>query len=206
MNEGLINTPLSDEEKDAKIAVAAAAYEGFMDAVIPNWRNDPNSKDTPIRVAKTYITELCSGIYGKKPKMTSFDNVNKYNGIVFQGGIEVKSMCSHHHLPFFGKAWVAYIPKSSGNIIGLSKLNRIVEFCSRRPQVQENLTVQINEEVSKLVGENDGVAVCIKAVHTCVCHRGVGHGSAMQTAKLTGLFFTNEIGTRAEFYNMIAND
>ncbi len=202
---GVKNVHLSEEERSRMVQDAADAYAKFMDVVLPDWDKDVNSVDTPRRVAKSFVNDMLSGVYGKKPQMTSFDNVDRYDGIVFQGGIKVRSMCAHHHLPFFGTAYVAYIPKSDGKIIGLSKLNRIVDFCSRRPQVQENLTVQVSKMVSDLVGANDGVAVYIKSVHTCVCHRGVGHDSQMQTAKLTGLFFTNEIGTRQEFYQMVRN-
>lgn len=194
---------LTEKEREEKIAAATRAYAGFMDVILPGWENDPNSQDTPHRVAKMYINELLDGFYGTKPKMTSFPNADGYEGIVFQGNIKVRSMCSHHHAFFMGIAHVAYIPKKGANIIGLSKLNRIVNTYSRRIQVQENLTEQIHSAVAHFVGENDGVAVVIKANHTCVSHRGIGQDSTMQTAKLSGLFYDNAIGTRQEFYAMI---
>lgn len=196
---------LNEREREEKIQKAERAYSMFMDEILPGWEEDPNSKETPHRVAKMYVDELLQGFYGPDPKITTFPNVDKYTGIVFQGGIRVRSMCSHHHAFFFGSAFVAYIPKEEGQIIGLSKLNRIVNFYSRRIQVQENLTEQIHQAITKLIGVNDGVAVVIKANHTCVSHRGIGEESEMQTAKLSGLFFSDQIGTRKEFYSMINN-
>ena len=194
---------LTEQERASKIERATEAYEAFMDEILPGWQNDPNSKDTPHRVAKMYVNELYSGLYGKEPKITSFDNVDGYDGMVFQGVIEVKSQCSHHHMPFFGKAYVSYIPGSKGSIIGLSKLNRIVEFLSRRPQVQENLTMQIVDYVKKVVGDCLGVAVMIEANHTCVSHRGIRQGSTMITAKMSGTFLDNTDKSRDEFYQFV---
>ena len=199
----------SEMSKDAYIAskldLAEDAYAKYMDIILPGWKEDPNSQETPKRVAKMHVKEIFAGLYGKEPKITAFPNEDGYDGIVFQGDIDVKSICSHHHAFFFGKAYVAYIPNKDGNIIGLSKLNRIVEFYSRRPQVQENLTQQIHDEIQRLIGDNRGTAVVIKAQHTCVSHRGIGQASEMQTAKLSGLFYTDEIGTRREFYSMVDN-
>lgn len=196
---------LNDQERAIKIQQATEAYARFMDVILPGWENDPNSQDTPKRVAKMHINELLSGFYGPEPNVTDFPNTDDYEGIVFQGACDVKSMCSHHHAFFFGSAYIAYIPREKGKIIGLSKLNRIVDFYSRRIQVQENLTAQIHEAVNKIIGDNQGVAVVIRAKHTCVSHRGVNQDSEMQTAKLSGLFFTDQIGTRKEFYSMITN-
>lgn len=194
---------LTDQERADKIADAADLYAQFMDVILPGWRFDSNSVDTPQRVAKMYVNELLNGFYGPELKMTEFPNADGYEGIVFQGDIDIKSMCSHHHMAFFGKAYVAYIPKKDAHIIGLSKLNRICAFYSRRIQVQENLTQQIHDAIEELVGPNDGVAVLIRAKHMCVSHRGIGQDSTMQTAKLSGLFFDNPIGTRQEFYAMV---
>lgn len=196
---------LEPQERGEKIAAAAEAYSKFMDVILPGWQADPNSQDTPMRVAKMYVNELLAGFYGDPPKITAFPNTDGYTGVVFQGGIEVKSMCSHHHAFFFGEAFVAYIPTKMGMIIGLSKLNRIVEFYSRRIQVQENLTQQIHDAICDLIGQNEGVAIVIKAHHTCVSHRGIRQNSEMQTAKLSGAFLSNDENARDEFYRMISN-
>lgn len=195
--------PLTDFERAAKLNLAEKAYSNFMDIVLPGWDKDPNSKETPKRVAKMFVNELWSGLYGSEPKITAFDNVDQYDGIVFQGNIEVKSQCSHHHMPFIGNAYVAYIPAKDGKIIGLSKLNRIVDFCSRRPQVQENLTMQIHNYINEVIGNNLGIAVYIEAAHTCVSHRGIGQDSMMKTSKLSGVFLDNQNKARDEFYHFI---
>ena len=179
----------------------AKAYEKFMLELGLNL-NDPNTKETPNRVAKMYIEDIFSGIYKDEPKITTFPNIDGYDGIVFQGNIEVKSVCSHHHCPFIGKAFVAYIPSKDGVIIGLSKLNRIVDWIARRPQVQENLTMQIHDFLNKKIINNQGIAIYIEAEHTCVSLRGIKQDSKMKTAKLSGKFF-DDPKTREEFYNFI---
>ena len=128
-----------------------------------------------------------------------------YDGMVFQGGIPVKSLCSHHHLAFTGVAHVAYIPSLEGRVIGLSKLNRIVEFYARRPQIQEGLTMQIHKAISDVCEKNLGVAVMVSATHTCACNRGVRHdGCEMNTSKLSGDFLVDP-AVRAEFYQFISH-
>ena len=119
------NIPLTDDERASMIDRAAAEYANFMDALRIDWRNDPNSSDTPRRVAKAWVNDLISGCYTTPPNITAFENVDKYNGMVCQTNIKVVSMCSHHHLQFTGVAHVAYLPSKSGKVIGLSKLNRI---------------------------------------------------------------------------------
>jgi len=186
-----------------KLIAAEQAYAKFMDVVLPNWREDPNSKDTPKRVAKMFLQDLWKGLYSEEPVITVFENCEVYDGIVFQGNIEVKSQCSHHHMPFWGKAYVAYIPGSSNRIIGLSKLNRIVEYFSRRPQVQENLTMQIHNFLQEILQDSKGIAVLIEAQHTCVSHRGIRQDSTMKTSKLSGVFLDNTDKSREEFYHFI---
>ena len=197
------NVPLNEEEKQAMIKEAATHYAGFMTALGIDHANDPNSADTPMRVAKSFVNDLIKGRYQEELKITSFENIEKYDGLVFQGNIEMKSMCSHHHLAFAGQVHVAYIPSPDGRIIGLSKLNRIVEYYSRRPQVQENLTQQISKHIDKVCKGNLGVAVSISAQHTCCSHRGIKHDSTMKTSKLTGVFMDNNNLARAEFENFI---
>jgi GTP cyclohydrolase I len=184
------------------IEEAAEHYGRYMTALGFDWKNDPNSEDTPIRVAKAFVNDLAEGVYSDPPKITAFDNVDGYDGIVFQGNIKLHSLCSHHHLPFIGNAHVAYLPSVDGKVIGLSKLNRIVEFYARRPQVQENLTMQIHDHIHKECTQNIGVAVMIEANHMCACVRGVKHDSIMKTAKLSGKFKDTD-RAREEFYNFI---
>jgi len=199
------NKPLTEEQKQEMILDAAEHYGRYMDALKIDWRNDPNSSDTPMRVAKAFVTDLAEGCYNKAPKITAFDNLDGYDGMVFQGGIKVNSFCSHHHLPFIGVAHTAYIPSENGKIIGLSKLNRIVEFYSRRPQVQENLTMQIHNHIDRVCEGNLGVAVMVSANHMCACVRGVKHDATMKTSKLSGVFMDNDNLAREEFYNFIGD-
>jgi GTP cyclohydrolase I len=194
--------PRTKEEKQAMIIAAASHYGAYMTALGIDWENDPNSSDTPMRVAKAFVNDLAQGCYEDAPKITAFDNLDKYDGIVFQGNIDVKSFCSHHHLPFIGYAHVAYIPSEDGKVIGLSKLNRIVEYFARRPQVQENLCSQIALYLDAVCEGNKGIAVVIEANHMCACVRGVRHDSTMMTSKLTGAF-KDDASTRTEFYKFI---
>ena len=196
------NHPLTEKEKQEMIEEAAVHYGNYMTALGFDWREDPNSSDTPIRVAKAFVNDLASGVYSESPKITAFDNIDGYDGVVFQGNITVHSFCSHHHLPFIGKAHVAYIPTPTGKVIGLSKLNRIVEFYARRPQVQENLTMQIHDHIDEECKDNIGVAAMIEANHMCACVRGVKHDSVMKTTKLSNVF-KNKARVREEFYNFI---
>ena len=197
------NMPLTEEEKQEMITEAAEHYGRYMDALKIDWRNDPNSSDTPMRVAKAFVNDLAEGCYNKSQKITAFENLDGYDGMVFQGNIKVNSFCSHHHLPFIGVAHTAYIPSKDGKIIGLSKLNRIVEFYSRRPQVQENLTMQIHKHIDRVCEHNVGVAVMIEANHMCACVRGVKHDATMKTSKLSGAFMDSTELARSEFYEFV---
>jgi len=193
---------LTDEQQNIVIENAAKAYEAFLDALGFDWRKDPNSDNTPHRVAKSFVKDLIAGCYNAPPKVTSFPS-DGYDGIVAQTNIPVKSLCSHHHLAFTGRAHVAYIPSLEGRVIGLSKLNRIVEYYARRPQIQEGMTMQIHKAIDEVCELNKGVAVVIKATHTCACLRGVKHdGCSMVTSKLSKDFM-DDVKTRKEFYDFI---
>ena len=194
--------PRSEEEKQEIIKNAAAAYEKYLDALGFDWRNDPNSDNTPMRVAKAFVNDIAAGCYNLPPKVTAFPS-DGYDGIVAQTGIPVVSLCSHHHMAFTGVAHVAYIPSVDGKVVGLSKLNRIVDYYARRPQIQEGMTTQITQAIDKICEGNRGVAVVIRAQHSCACNRGVKHhGCAMITSKLTGDFMEDD-KTRNEFYKFV---
>ena len=158
---------------------------------------------TPERVAKS-MTFLTKG-YKENPSkvLKSAMFAENYSQMVLVKDIELYSLCEHHMLPFFGKAHIAYIPVINQEIIGLSKLNRIVEHYARRGAIQENLTVRIHDAINKIVENNKGVAVMIEASHNCVQCRGVGHqGTSMRTSKLTGEFIKSN-KTRNEFYEFV---
>ena len=194
--------PLTEKEKWSMVEDAAEAYGKFLDALGCDWRNDPNSADTPRRVAKAYVFDLWKGRYDAPSEITAFPS-DGYNGIVQESNIPVTSMCSHHHQTIGGRVSIAYVPSENGKVVGLSKLNRIVEHFGRRGAIQEQLTVAIHNAVDKICDGNLGVAVMIDATHNCVSCRGVKHhGASMQTAKLSGCFL-NEDSARAEFYKNI---
>ena len=161
---------------------------------------DDSLKGTPERVAKMYIDEIFSGLNpANKPKVTLFDNKYKYNEMLVEKNISFYSNCEHHFVPIFGKAHVAYI--SNGKVIGLSKLNRIVQYFSKRPQVQERLTIQIADELKRVLGTED-VAVFIDAKHLCVSSRGIKDDTSSTVTVYYGGAFQNE-STRNEFLNYI---
>jgi len=194
--------PLSEKEKWNMVEEAAEAYGKFLDALGCDWRNDPNSADTPRRVAKAYVFDLWKGRYEEMSEITAFPS-DVYNGIVQESNIPVESMCSHHHQRIGGRVSIAYVPSEDGKVIGLSKLNRIVDLFGRRGAIQEQLTVAVHNAIDKICEGNLGVAVMIDATHNCVSCRGVKHqGASMQTAKLSGCFL-NEDAARAEFYKNI---
>ena len=159
------NLPQSEQERQKMIEQAAIHYADFMNALKFDFKGDPNSADTPRRVAKAFVNDIIKGCYEDAPSITAFDNVDQYNGMVCQNNIRLTSLCSHHHMPFTGFAHVAYIPSRGGKVIGLSKLNRIVDWFARRPQVQENLTMQIHHFINQVCEQNNGVAVMIEAKH-----------------------------------------
>lgn len=157
-------------------------------------------KETPRRAARAWIGELCSGLSTAPPRVTTFPQEGLSQMILLRN-IPVKSLCAHHLLPFIGAAHVAYIP-GHGEVMGLSKLSRIVNYFSRRPQVQENLTNDIANFISDLVthGSLGGVGVVIRANHMCMELRGVQHSGDMVTSALRGVFEEPEV--RAEFLNL----
>ena len=193
---------LSLDDKQVIIEDAAYHYGKFLTALGCDWKNDPNSNNTPNRVAKAYVNDLWKGRYENMSNITAFPS-DGYDGIVQESNIPLISMCSHHHQTIKGYVSIAYIPSKNGKVVGLSKLNRIVEQFGRRGAIQEQLTVAIHKAVNKICEQNQGVAVAINATHNCVSCRGVGHQSAsMQTAQLSGYFFDDE-KARAEFYGNI---
>ncbi len=162
---------------------------------------DDSLKGTPKRVAKMYIEEIFSGLDPlKKPKITLFENKYQYNEMLVEKNITFYSNCEHHFVPIFGKAHVAYI--SNGTVIGLSKLNRIVQYFSKRPQVQERLTVQIGEELKKILGTED-VAVVMDAKHLCVSSRGIKDESSTTITTFYGGKFQDN-ATKNEFLKYIS--
>jgi GTP cyclohydrolase IA len=187
---------MDDSEKMRRIA---GHFREIMDVLGLDLTDDSLS-GTPERVAKMFVKETFSGLDPKnKPEIKLFDNKYKYTQMLIEKNITLYSNCEHHFVPIIGKAHVAYI--SSGKVIGLSKLNRIVQYYSRRPQVQERLTMHIANELKKVL-ETEDVAVVIDAVHLCVSSRGIKDiSSSTITAEYSGKFL--EEATKAEFLKHI---
>ena len=185
-----IETPLRPDafaiDDEEKIQLIEKHFRHIME-IIGLDLNDDSLKGTPKRVAKMFVREIFSGLDPKnKPSITLFDNKYNYDQMLVEKDIAVFSNCEHHFVPIYGKAHVAYI--SSGKVIGLSKLNRIVEYFSKRPQVQERLTVQIANELKEALQTED-IAVVVDAKHMCVQSRGIrDSGSSTITSYYGGKF------------------
>ncbi len=174
---------MSDEEKIEKIQ---AHFKEIMDILGLDLQDD-SLNGTPYRVAKMFVKEIFSGLDpDNKPKISLFENRYQYNQMLVEKNIQLHSTCEHHFLPIYGKAHVAYIPNKK--VIGLSKINRIVQYFAQRPQVQERLTIQIIEELKKDLQTED-VAVLVDAKHMCVSLRGIkDNSSSTITSAYSGVF------------------
>ena len=183
----------------SKMEIIAAHFRSIMETLGLDLRDD-SLRGTPERVARMYVKEIFEGLNPQAmPAVALFSNTYRYGQMLVEKDITLYSTCAHHFVPFEGRAHVAYI--SSGTIIGLSKLNRIVRYFSRRPQLQERLTVQIAGELKRLLNTED-VAVVINASHLCVSSRGVNDkGSQVLTSEYGGKFL--EAATRNEFLQYI---
>jgi len=197
------NYPLTKEEKELMIEEATEHFGRFLDALKCDWRNDPNSMETPRRVAKAYVNDLWAGRYNEFTDITSFPS-DGYDGIIIERNIPLTSMCSHHHQTIRGVVHIGYVSGAEGRVIGLSKLNRIVEHFGRRGAIQEQLTAAIHQGVDKVCEGNIGVIVTIVATHNCVSCRGIKHdGAAMITTKASGVFRENDNQARKEFFDSL---
>lgn len=189
---------LSDAEKKERITIL---FEEIMDVMGLDLTDD-SLKGTPKRVAKMYIDEIFSGLNPEnKPKVALFDNKYQYNQMLVEKNITFYSNCEHHFVPIIGKAHVAYV--SSGKVIGLSKLNRIVQYYAKRPQVQERLTNQIANELKSIL-ETEDIAVIIDAKHLCVSSRGIKDDSSSTVTAFYGGTFNSPEKIR-ELQNYLNN-
>lgn len=199
-NGSIARTP---EEIEQMINEAALHYGNFLNAVGFDYKSDRQTVDTPMRVSKAWLKDLIIGSVTKEPNITTFPNDENYNGLVIQSGIPITSLCAHHNLAFTGFATVAYVPGEK--VIGLSKLNRIVEWFARRPQMQESLTQQIHNYITNKM-ECGSVAVSIACKHTCCSSRGIKHPSIMTTNKFSGVFMEPNNMIREEFLHAISTN
>jgi GTP cyclohydrolase I len=197
-----ISEVLSEDDKQALIDEATEKFEGVLDALVIDRENDPNSMDTGRRLAKMYINEIMAGRYNAAPKATAFPNDGEdgYTGMIVIRS-ELRSVCSHHHQPVAGVAYIGIIPGKK--VIGLSKYTRIAQWCARRGTLQEELANDICKEIQKAT-ESENVAVYIQATHGCCENRGImAHSSLTQTTVLKGHFLDDSMTTKKEFFDNI---
>ena len=195
-----ISAFLQEGDKEAIIDEATEKFEGVLDSLLIDRHNDPNSMDTGRRLAKMYINEIMAGRYDPAPKATAFPNSgpDRYDGMLVVRS-ELKSMCSHHHQPVTGVAYIGIIPGEK--VIGLSKYTRIAQWCARRGTLQEELCNDIVREIQKAT-DSDNVAVYIQATHGCCENRGIGaHSSLTQTTVLKGEFHNSDV--KKEFFDNV---
>jgi len=196
---------LQSGDKEQLIEEATEAFETVLDTLIIDRHTDPNSKGTARRLAKMYFNEIMAGRYDYRPDATAFPNEpdditnEKYNGMLVVRS-ELKSMCSHHHQPVAGVAYIGII--AADTLIGLSKYTRIAQWCARRGTLQEELAMDIAREIISATGSTD-VGVYIQAEHGCCTNRGISaHSSLTQTTVLKGAF-KDDAGTKKEFFDNI---
>ena len=191
----------TDREREQLIAEATAAFEKVLDALLIDRENDPNSRGTARRLAKMYFNEIMEGRYTPAPDATAFpnDSEDRYEGMLVVRS-ELRSMCSHHHQPVNGVAYIGII--AANKLIGLSKYTRIAQWCARRGTLQEELCNDIAREIMKAT-DSENVGVYIQATHGCCENRGImAHSSLTQTTVLKGSFATDP-GTKKEFMDNI---
>jgi GTP cyclohydrolase I len=192
---------IKDDEKDDLIKELTEQFENVLDSLVIDRKNDPNSKETGKRLAKMYVNELMAGRYDNKPDATSFPNhtEERYDGMLVVRS-ELISMCSHHHQPVKGVAYIGII--AADTLIGLSKYTRIAQWCARRGTLQEELAMDIAKEIMSATGSKD-VGVYIQATHGCCENRGImAHSSLTQTTVLKGVF-KEDSGVKKEFFDNI---
>lgn len=194
---------LNEEEKNQIIEEAAIHFGNFLTALGCDWENDPNSSNTPKRVAKAYVNDLWRGRYEIMSGITRFPS-DGYDGIVLEKKIPLTSQCSHHHQNISGVVHIGYIPGEESLVVGLSKLNRIVELFGRRGAIQEQLTKAIHNAIDKIIPGNKGVIVVIEATHACVSCRGIKHqGASMVTSCVSGTFADPRDTSKNEVLHLI---
>lgn len=192
---------ITELEKADLIVEVTDKFEAVLQSLVIDTENDPNSKGTAKRLAKMYIQEIMAGRYDDAPDVTAFpnDSDERYEGMLVVRS-ELKSMCSHHHQPVSGTAYIGIL--AAQKLIGLSKYTRIAQWCARRGTLQEELANDITKEIMRATGSND-VAVYIEAQHGCCENRGImAHSSLTQTTVLKGAF-KEDAATKKEFFDNI---
>lgn len=198
-NGAVLHTPT---EQHNMIAEATEAYEKFLDALRIDWRNDPQCMDTPARVSKMYVQELLKGRYVPCPDLREFPNKDRLDQLYIVGPVSIRSMCSHHMVPFLGQAWIGMVPSPDGYLLGLSKFARLADWIFSRPQIQEEATVMLADEISSAM-KPLGLAVVVKAQHLCATVRGVKDPDMKMTTSVMRDLMRENSQLRSEFLSLI---
>jgi len=189
---------IQEGELDLLIDEVAGKFQGVLDSLVIDTKNDHNTQDTARRVAKMFVRETFSGRYLPTPRVTAFPNLG-YRSLYTTGPISIRSTCAHHFQNIVGRCWVGIVPEQE--VIGLSKFNRLVHHICERPQIQEEMTTQIADALRQYA-RTEHIAVVVKAEHHCMTHRGVReHESDMTTAIMLGAFQTDP-ALKKEFYDI----
>lgn len=200
MKIGPANANLSEVDPEEVKADVQDAVRNLLEALRIDWRADPNTQETPSRVARMLVDEVFRGRYYPVPKLTCFPNTAKLDELYTVGPIQIRSACSHHLVPVIGQAWVGVIP--GDKLIGLSKFTRLADWVMSRPQIQEESVVQYADAIEAAIAPR-GLAVVVKASHMCMTWRGVRDaGTEMTTSVVRGLLLT-EPAVKAEFMELI---
>jgi GTP cyclohydrolase I len=197
-NDNIADFIENEDEVDQLVDEVAGQFQGVLNSLIIDTENDHNTQDTARRVAKMFVRETFGGRYKNVPKVTAFPNMG-YKSLYTTGPISIRSTCAHHFQNIVGRCWVGIIPE--GEVIGLSKFNRLVHHICERPQIQEEMTTQIADALKKYA-KTENIAVVVKAEHHCMTMRGVReHESDMTTAIMLGAFGTDP-ALKQEFYDI----
>lgn len=191
---------LREGELEALQEEVEGRVEDLLGSLVIDTKADHNTKETARRVARMYLQEVFSGRYVERPKITEFPNAKHLDQIYTVGPVAIRSACSHHFVPVVGQCWIGVIP--SDRVIGISKFSRLAQWIFARPQIQEEATVQLADELERLIKPH-GLAVIVKARHECMSWRGVKeHDCSMTTSVMRGYFLKNT-ATRLEFLSLI---
>lgn len=195
-----ISAFLKEGELDLLQQEVEGRIEDLLGSLVIDTKGDHNTRETAKRIAKMYLREVFAGRYVEQPKITEFPNAKHLDQVYTVGPIAIRSACSHHFVPVVGQCWIGVIP--SDRVIGISKFSRLAQWIFARPQIQEEATVQLADELERLIRPH-GLAVIVKARHECMSWRGVKeHDCAMTTSVMRGYFLKNT-ATRLEFLSLI---
>ncbi|NCA72032.1 MAG: GTP cyclohydrolase I [Sphingobacteriia bacterium] len=178
----------------------AGHVAAMLEALLIDWEADPNTRETPARVARMLVDESMRGRYAPRPRVTVFPNTRKLDELYTVGPVTVRSMCSHHLVPIVGSAWIGVIPGDT--LIGLSKFARLTDWIMARPQIQEEAAVQLADEIEALIKPR-GLAVMVKARHLCLSWRGAREPEAEMTTSILRGILRESPAARAEFFETI---